>query len=495
MKRDEKFRLFVVVMFGLAMCWQTERLNFLTVRSAMAFEPDENSGENFFPERATDITRSKDSRWVNYDRGDQTDWLKVAVEPEEGLRVVTDIEFINVEGTILLEIFRDDPYAEPSEGHEITAPGVFHVTNPGSAPQYFKVYAVGTGSLAQYSFAYTQIAAELLQETPTPMIDPTATPELTPTPTITPEPTVTPEPTPTSSPTPTVMPELTPTPTITPEPTGTPEPTPTIAAIETPVQEAVTDPPMQPTASLELTATPTVISTSTPEPTQTIAATPTPFAEARENPRGLLSGIQASIQRLVPALSLGFVLLCAFILSVLTALALLILLIRARRRLKTEQRTETEVITPAEYKMLGDFATEQGKLPLAERCYRKVVELEPYNWAVHYDIGLFLFQTARYKEAIKEFHLYFRHDIIMPEVYAYLGYAYLMSKDLTRAEEYYRKVVDLTPHNPDGYVGLGVIAQAKSQYQQAYEHYEHALEQDSNCKEARQNIQQIQPYL
>ena len=70
-----------------------------------------------------------------------------------------------------------------------------------------------------------------------------------------------------------------------------------------------------------------------------------------------------------------------------------------------------------------------------------------------------------------------------------------MTKDLTRAEEFYKKFVELTPDNPDGYVGLGVIAQSRSQYQQAHELYEQALSCDPNCQEARQNIRQIQPYL
>ena len=70
-----------------------------------------------------------------------------------------------------------------------------------------------------------------------------------------------------------------------------------------------------------------------------------------------------------------------------------------------------------------------------------------------------------------------------------------MTKDFAKAEEYYRKVAELTPKKPDGYVGLGAVAQSKNQYQQAYGYYQQALECDPKCQEARQNIQQIQPYL
>ncbi|GAK50752.1 mucin 2, intestinal/tracheal [Candidatus Moduliflexus flocculans] len=523
MKRDEKFRLFVAMVIGLAICWSGEFLGVPIVQPAMAFDPDENSGDNFFPEHATDIRQRNDSRWINYDRGDKTDWLKVAADPKDGLRVVTDIQIINVEGTVVLEIFRDDPYSSPDEIRKISAPELLHFTNPGSGAQYFKIYAENAGSLAQYSFVYTQVPAasiEALQNPmPTPLETPIITPDLTVTPeaTATPSPTLTPEPTPTASPTPTIMPEptATPIPTFTPEPTATPSPMPTVTP------EPTATPSPMPTVTPEPTATPSPMPTVTPEPTATVVsasvpvqeitpiptaspttilptppATQPPSSEASSsNGQGLLTRVQTQIQRFIPTLPLAMFLWGGLLISSAMALLLLILLIRARRKLNAGQKTETEVITPAEYKMLGDFASEQGKLPLAERCYRKVVELEPYNWAIHYDLGLFLFQAARYKEAIKEFHLYFRHDIIMPEAYAYLGYAYLMCKDLARAEEYYRKVSELTPDNPDSYVGLGVIAQTKNQYQQAYGYYQKALECDPRCQEARQNIQQIQPYL
>ena len=506
MKRDNRFRLFVMFLIGLAIYWHGERLNFLRAQPAMAFDPDENSGDNFFPEHATDIRLKSDSRWINYDRGDKTDWLKIAAEPAEGLRVVTDIEVINMEGTVVLEIFGDDPYAEPIEARQISTPGLVRIINPNA--QYLKIYAAGPGALAQYSFVYTQAAPDTLQQLITPTATPSSAPTFTPAPTLTPPPTPTmmPEstpppspiptlaPTPTPSPTPTMTPEPTPTPS--PVPTMTPEPTPTIAAADTPLQEPTPEQAMLLATPSEPIATPTAISTATPTPQPVNTAPPILPAETSDGgQQGVFAKIQASMQRFVPVLSLEMFLWSGLLISVVMVVLLFALLIRAHRRFNAGQKTETEVITPAEYKMLGDFASEHGKLPLAERCYRRVVELEPYNWAIHYDLGLFLFHAARYKEAIKEFHLYFRHDIIMPEVYDYLGYAYLMTKDFAKSEEYYRKVAELTPKKPDGYVGLGAVAQSKNQYQQAYGYYQKALECDPKCQEARQNIQQIQPYL
>lgn len=149
----------------------------------------------------------------------------------------------------------------------------------------------------------------------------------------------------------------------------------------------------------------------------------------------------------------------------------------------------------SDYKLLGNFALERGKIQLAERCYRQVTLLEPSNTDIRYEIGKFLFRSGRYQEAIQEFTLYLKSEIILPEVYFYLGYAYLMLKDLSKAEEYYRKALDMTPNNPDILLGLGVIMQTRSQYQDAKEYYENALVLDPNLEEARQNLREIQSYL
>jgi tetratricopeptide (TPR) repeat protein len=106
-------------------------------------------------------------------------------------------------------------------------------------------------------------------------------------------------------------------------------------------------------------------------------------------------------------------------------------------------------IMPTEYKMLGDLAIEHGKFQLAERCYHRVAELDPYNRHIHYEIGELLFQTGRYAEAIEEFKIALNSSVIMPEIYAHLACAYQAVGQPDKAEIYYQKTLQTAPHIAD----------------------------------------------
>lgn len=147
---------------------------------------------------------------------------------------------------------------------------------------------------------------------------------------------------------------------------------------------------------------------------------------------------------------------------------------------------------PAEYKMLGNLAAEKGKMQLAGKCYRKAAELEPYDKNTYYELGVSLFKEEHYEEAIIELQKYLQNEIVRPEAYFYLAYAFLHLGKLDKAEAYFRKVLRLKPNDAYTYVGLGVIAQTQKNLAQAKEHYEKALALDPACQEARENLSYLQ---
>ncbi len=165
------------------------------------------------------------------------------------------------------------------------------------------------------------------------------------------------------------------------------------------------------------------------------------------------------------------------------------------RRLAAVNTTENDLITAADYKTLAGLAIERGKPQLAERCYRKIIALDPQNTHIHYELGILLFNAKHYSDAISEFLLYRKNDVVVSEVYIYLAYAYFMIKDLTTAEGYARKSVEIAPTSPYAYFVSGLVAQSQEAYQQAQEYYEKALALDADFQEARENLEQIQPYL
>jgi tetratricopeptide (TPR) repeat protein len=157
-------------------------------------------------------------------------------------------------------------------------------------------------------------------------------------------------------------------------------------------------------------------------------------------------------------------------------LVLIMLLIKPSTKQAPPSKVVLNTMTAMEYKTLGDFAAEQEKLQLAEKCYRKALELEPYNKDMYYELGVFFFQHNRYKEAISELTRHLGGEIIKPEAYFYLASAHLQTGNLNKAEEYFKKLVHLEADDPAIYLGLGQIAQARNHVEQAQQYYAKALE-------------------
>jgi len=202
---------------------------------------------------------------------------------------------------------------------------------------------------------------------------------------------------------------------------------------------------------------------SVPKVRQVVAATPTQTAKTSLSAvlaarvKSFLALPTMSPSPLTPSASqpdlVHHAFLSIWLLPIGLVISLVIILVLTTRLIYlkkglTKDKTMTDIMIPTDYKILGELAAEHGRFQLAERCYRKVAELDPYDKNIHYKIGEFLVQTKRYAEAIKEFHIALGSEIILPEIYAYLTYAYLETKQLKQAEKYYHKVLELTPNSP-----------------------------------------------
>ncbi len=186
---------------------------YFIVQTCFASDPDANSGSNVKPSGATTITQAKDSRWVIYDRGDKTDWLKVSPPRSENQHLIICFNFLQVEGEVVVEVYKD-PSADFLEKRVIERVGIYEYIPQTIEDYYIKLYAVDQGSLAHYEFSYTLTSLPTSTSISTPMSTPVLTTTLTITPTpiprpipaITPIPTITPTPTPTEVPTATSTP-------------------------------------------------------------------------------------------------------------------------------------------------------------------------------------------------------------------------------------------------------------------------------------------------
>jgi Flp pilus assembly protein TadD len=490
----------------------------------LAQDADRNSGDNYVPEKASRIGRKPVERWVRYNHGDQTDWLHLPSSAEDTRWPEIRLDFSRVEGPVRVEVYGDDPYGDVIGRQVLTEAQNFRYIGEPGAEYYIRIYAEGSGSLAQYSFMYdfvlvptptptltatpmtvptatltaTEAPAAIPTATATATTTPTATPTTTAAPTATPTATATATATPTATPTETTVPTATPTATFTPSPaptaTLTPSPPPTATASPT-AGHSLTPGPVETSETHEA---PAVETESSPTPTPLLEETQTQglddadvsFVEASPEDGNWFEGNLISFRGKV---NLG--LLIAIAVCLLAILLLLIQLLLLKKRLRKIEQPVVDSLRAADYKVLGDLAAEQGKSHLAERCYRKMIDMEPYNRNIRYELGLFLFQAERYREAIKEFSVYLGAEIVDSEVYGYLAHAYLVTENLGKAEEFYKKSLEVKPEDPYAYFGLGVIAQSRNHYAQAEEYYRNTLELDPSFEDARENLTQIQPYL
>jgi Tfp pilus assembly protein PilF len=164
---------------------------------------------------------------------------------------------------------------------------------------------------------------------------------------------------------------------------------------------------------------------------------------------------------------------------------------KARRQIEELQQSNTDPIAAAEYKKLGEWAAEHGNMPLARKCHRKTAEAEAKTGNLPYKLGLSYFEAEQYQQAITELNKCLHDEVLKPKVYFYLAYAYLHIGDYDMAEQYFKAALQLKSQDPYIYVGLGVIAQYRQQPVQAKSYYEKALALDPNCRDARENLDQL----
>ena len=229
---------------------------YFAVQTCFALDPDADSGDNMNPSGATSIQQTKDSRWVIYDRGDKTDWLRVSPLETKGKQLVIRFNFLRVIGTVVIEVYEADPSADFLEKREIGEVSLYEYTTQSIGKHYVKVYAADQGSLAQYEFSYELVPLSSSTSDVTPTSPPT--------------PTVTSAVIPTPSPMPTEVPTASPTPL--PTNTPTPQPTPTEVPTAGSILLSANTPTPQPT--------PTEVPTASPTPllTATLVETPIPSA-------------------------------------------------------------------------------------------------------------------------------------------------------------------------------------------------------------------------
>ncbi|MFN5516286.1 MAG: tetratricopeptide repeat protein [Cyanobacteriota bacterium] len=105
--------------------------------------------------------------------------------------------------------------------------------------------------------------------------------------------------------------------------------------------------------------------------------------------------------------------------------------------------------TPENLEEAAITAAEAGDYPQAETLWKKLLELNPQDADVYYNLGVTYGLSGRLPEAIATFSHYLTLQPNDPEGYSHLGAAYFRQGDWAEAVANYEKALTLDPTLPE----------------------------------------------
>ena len=113
---------------------------------------------------------------------------------------------------------------------------------------------------------------------------------------------------------------------------------------------------------------------------------------------------------------------------------------------------------------------------LAEKEYKKAIELNPNYATAHHWYSLYLSQMGRSEEATQEMQKALQLDPLSAIINSNLGYTYYLSRKFDLAQDQLRKTLELVPNFGLAYQYLGLVDQHKRNLVQSLEYLQKATE-------------------
>ncbi|NOY79324.1 MAG: tetratricopeptide repeat protein [Calditrichaeota bacterium] len=149
---------------------------------------------------------------------------------------------------------------------------------------------------------------------------------------------------------------------------------------------------------------------------------------------------------------------------------------------------EAHYLLGASYAKLGKFELMNKEfdesLKLTDKYKKNIQNYRLKYWGENYNRGVRLLKAKKYDDAIKSFETAIRIDSTRAESYQNMAFAYIKKNNIKKAEELYKKVLELKKDDPKIYFTLGSVYYNEKQYDQAIKMFEKAIELDPNNKDA-----------
>jgi tetratricopeptide (TPR) repeat protein len=146
-----------------------------------------------------------------------------------------------------------------------------------------------------------------------------------------------------------------------------------------------------------------------------------------------------------------------------------------------------QFLDPYSFLRAGLANENTGNHELAERAYRRGLELAPNDPELHNALGWTLFQEGRSEEAVVEYERALAADPKLVKAHNNMGLALVDLGRLDEAAGHYKAAVDLEP-KAEIYSDLGFVMARLGHPDEARADYQKALELDPNCASAHVNL-------
>ncbi|MGA2501202.1 MAG: tetratricopeptide repeat protein [Tepidisphaeraceae bacterium] len=138
--------------------------------------------------------------------------------------------------------------------------------------------------------------------------------------------------------------------------------------------------------------------------------------------------------------------------------------------------------------LLAGLYRDKGEFDAAAENYKKVVELDPYSYTNHYNLGLMYHLLAKLQEAAASYLEAIRLNPVDPKSNMNLGLVYTALGKPDQGLPYAQKAVEVEPRSADAQANLAVVLDSLSLFPEAERHYRTALELDSSRLETVINL-------
>jgi tetratricopeptide (TPR) repeat protein len=115
---------------------------------------------------------------------------------------------------------------------------------------------------------------------------------------------------------------------------------------------------------------------------------------------------------------------------------------------------EKKYIT-SDYEYYGKLLSKTGKDSLAVLSFKKAIERDTANFALHGEIGNLYFAKKKYKDAANEYNLKLSKIPATAQDYLTLGKIYYFDKQYEKADTVFAKLIEIAPTSPNGYLWRG----------------------------------------